>query len=98
MCAPVDPQTQEFVGERCDLACGRCRIGEFGDQAAGLRGGGEGDALADGGGEQRWIVIGQGLGGLAGQDGARTAAIEHEAGDQFRAMVRALPGLVATGG
>jgi hypothetical protein len=49
------------------------------DQPARLRGGGEGDALADGGGEHGRIVIGQRLGRLAGEHGARAAAVEHEA-------------------
>ena len=45
---------------------------------------GEHDALADGAGEYRRIVIGQRLGGLASDDGARGAAIENEAGDELR--------------
>ena len=39
---------EEFIGKRRDLARGRCRVVAFEDQAAGLRGGGKCDALADG--------------------------------------------------
>ena len=43
------------------------------------------DTLADGAGEHGGIVIGQRLGRLAGDDGARAAAVEHEPGDERRA-------------
>lgn len=49
-------------------------------QADRVRGVGEDDALADGGGEQGRIVVGQRLRGLAGDDGARAAPIEDETG------------------
>ena len=55
------------------------------DEAAGARGVGEDDALADACGEHRRIVIGERLGRLAGDDRARGAAVEHEAGDELRA-------------
>ena len=65
-----DPR--DFTGKRADLARGRtifiCR-----SEPAGLHGFGEDDALADGGGEQRRIMIGERLRGLAGEDGARRA-------------------------
>ena len=73
----------EFIGERRDLARGRCRVVAFKGQATRLRCSSEGDALAYGGGEERRIVIGQRLGRLASDDGARGAAIENEAGDEL---------------
>ena len=65
-------------------AAGLCLV-DVEDEAAGLRGVGEDDALADRGREHRRIVLGERLGGLAGDDGARGAAVQHEAGDELRA-------------
>src|SRR3546814_17331551 len=50
---------------------------------SGLRRSGEDDALADGGGKKRRVVIGQGLGRLPRKDGTRAAAIEDEAGGKL---------------
>ncbi|SFK69684.1 hypothetical protein SAMN05444581_11593 [Methylocapsa palsarum] len=48
------------------------------NETAGARGVGEGDALTDGCGEDRRIVIGQRLGCLTGDNRARIAPVEHE--------------------
>src|SRR3546814_14439768 len=53
---------------------------------SGLRRSGEDDALADGGGKKRRVVIGQGLGRLPRKDGTRAAAIEDEAGGKLGAI------------
>jgi hypothetical protein len=55
-------------------------------QAAGLRGLRKGDALADPGGQQGRIVIGERERGLARDDSARGASIEDEAGDELGAI------------
>jgi hypothetical protein len=51
------------------------------NETAGLGGAGEGDTLPDPAHEHRRIVIGERSGGFAAKDGARSAAIEDEAGD-----------------
>ena len=48
-----------------------------------MRGDGECDALADGRGKHGWVVIGERLGCLAGEQGARAATVQHEARRQF---------------
>src|SRR5690606_39011233 len=80
---PPDTETVDLVGQRCDLARGQTVIVDLGCESAGLRGVGEDDALADGGCEERWIVVGQSLGRLAGDDGARAATVQNEPGGQF---------------
>lgn len=55
---------------------------DFGYQPAGLRGIGEDDALADGRGKHRRIVIGKRLSSLAGDDSAGAATVEHETGGE----------------
>ena len=55
------------------------------DEASGARGVREGDALADTRGKRRRIVISEAVGGLAGDHGARGAAVEHKTRDELRA-------------
>ena len=75
----------DFRGQRGDLARGvTCGV-DVEDEAAGARGVREGDALADTRGKHRRIVISEAVGGLAGDHGARGAAVEHEARDKLRA-------------
>src|SRR5712692_5423241 len=57
---------------------------ELGDETAGLRRIGEGDALTDARGEHGRVVLGERLGRLSGDDRAYRTAVEHEAGDKLR--------------
>jgi len=45
---------------------------------------GEDDALTNGAGERRRIMVGKGLGYLTGDDRPRAAAVQNEAGDELR--------------
>ena len=64
---------------------------DLADQPAGLRGVGEGDALADALAQHRRIVIGQRLDGLAGDRRVRTAAVHDEARQEPPATDRSAP-------
>lgn len=80
----ADPH--DLGGECGDLARGGAVLGKLEDQVARLRGVGEDDTLPDGAGQHRRIVVGQGLCGLAGDDGARAAAVQHETRGELRTI------------
>ncbi len=79
-------ETIDLGGKRSDLARGWPGIVAFEDETPGLRGRRKGDALADGAGEHRGIVVGQRPRGLAGENGARAAAVQDEPDQQRRAV------------
>ena len=60
-------------------------------EATGLRRICKDDALTNRAGKHWRIVIRQRLGGVPGDDGARAAAVEQEAGDKFRPINAGLP-------
>ena len=72
--------------QHCDLLCGPFAATSLGDQSSGLCGFGEGDTLANRRGQQGRIMVSQCLGRFAGDDGARTAAVQQKTGGEFRAI------------
>jgi hypothetical protein len=74
---PADGQPRDLGRQRRYLSRRRAVVIDLGSQPAGLRGVCKEDALADGGGERRRIMVGQRLGRLAGIDGATLDPTKH---------------------
>jgi hypothetical protein len=75
----------DLTSERRDLVGCDAGLAELGDETAGLRRIGEGDALSNACGEHGRVILVERLGCLSGDDRACRTAIEHEAGDELRA-------------
>ncbi len=80
------PRFRHFGGERGDLPrCGRCIV-LLGREPPGLHDIGESDALTDRGQERRRIMLGERLGGFAGEDRASGTAVQDEPRLEFRSI------------